>query len=50
MTYGVRVGVVGATGAVGTVTLSLLAARGFANVSALASARSAGSTRPLRRA
>ena len=38
----VRVGVVGATGAVGTVTLELLAERGFRNVRALASARSAG--------
>jgi aspartate-semialdehyde dehydrogenase len=38
----VRIGVVGATGAVGTVTLELLAERGFENVRALASARSAG--------
>jgi aspartate-semialdehyde dehydrogenase len=38
----VRVGVVGATGAVGTVTLALLAERGFDDVRALASARSAG--------
>lgn len=38
-----RVGVVGATGAVGTVTLSLLAERGFEQVRALASSRSAGS-------
>ena len=38
-----RIGVVGATGAVGTVTLGLLAARGYANVRAYASARSAGS-------
>ncbi len=37
-----RIGVVGATGAVGTVTLELLAERGFATVRALASARSAG--------
>ncbi len=37
-----RVGVVGATGAVGTVTLQLLAERGFADVRALASSRSAG--------
>ncbi len=36
------VGVVGATGAVGTVTLDLLAARGFENVRVFASARSAG--------
>jgi aspartate-semialdehyde dehydrogenase len=39
---GVRVGVVGATGAVGTVTLSLLAERGFEQVRAFASSRSAG--------
>ena len=39
-----RVGVVGATGAVGTVTLELLAERGFQQVRALASARSAGTT------
>jgi aspartate-semialdehyde dehydrogenase len=38
----VRVGVVGATGAVGTVTLSLLAERGFEDVRAFASSRSAG--------
>ena len=38
----VRIGVVGATGAVGTVTLELLAERGFADVRAFASARSAG--------
>jgi aspartate-semialdehyde dehydrogenase len=38
----VRVGVVGATGAVGTVTLELLAERGFEHVRAFASARSAG--------
>ena len=37
-----RVGVVGATGAVGTVTLELLAERGFADVRAFASSRSAG--------
>jgi aspartate-semialdehyde dehydrogenase len=37
-----RVGVVGATGAVGTVTLSLLAERGFDDVRAFASSRSAG--------
>jgi aspartate-semialdehyde dehydrogenase len=37
-----RVGVVGATGAVGTVTLGLLAERGFENVRAFASSRSAG--------
>jgi aspartate-semialdehyde dehydrogenase len=38
-----RIGVVGATGAVGTVTLQLLADRGYENVRAFASARSAGS-------
>jgi aspartate-semialdehyde dehydrogenase len=38
----VRVGVVGATGAVGTVTLDLLRQRGYTNVRAFASARSAG--------
>jgi aspartate-semialdehyde dehydrogenase len=37
-----RIGVVGATGAVGTVTLALLAERGYENVRAFASARSAG--------
>jgi aspartate-semialdehyde dehydrogenase len=37
-----RIGVVGATGAVGTVTLQLLAERGYADVRALASSRSAG--------
>jgi aspartate-semialdehyde dehydrogenase len=37
-----RIGVVGATGAVGTVTLRLLRERGYANVRAFASARSAG--------
>ena len=40
----VRIGVVGATGAVGTVTLELLAERGFDDVRAFASARSAGKT------
>ena len=39
-----RIGIVGATGAVGTVTLGLLAARGYTNVRAFASARSAGKT------
>lgn len=39
----VRIGVVGATGAVGTVTLALLAERGYERVRALASSRSAGS-------
>jgi len=37
-----RIGVVGATGAVGTVTLRLLAERGYDNVRAFASGRSAG--------
>jgi aspartate-semialdehyde dehydrogenase len=37
-----RIGVVGATGAVGGVTLALLAERGYRNVRAFASARSAG--------
>jgi aspartate-semialdehyde dehydrogenase len=37
-----RIGVVGATGAVGTVTLALLQERGYENVRAFASARSAG--------
>jgi aspartate-semialdehyde dehydrogenase len=37
-----HIGVVGATGAVGTVTLRLLRERGYANVRAFASARSAG--------
>jgi aspartate-semialdehyde dehydrogenase len=40
----VRVGVIGATGAVGGVTIPILRARGFENVRAFASARSAGST------
>src|SRR4051812_6270389 len=39
-----RIGVVGATGAVGTVTLDLLAKRGYTNVRAFASQRSAGKT------
>jgi len=38
-----RIGVVGATGAVGTVTTELLRERGYGNVRAFASARSAGS-------
>ena len=42
----VRIGVVGATGAVGTVTLELLAERGFEDVRAFASARSAGRAVP----
>jgi aspartate-semialdehyde dehydrogenase len=43
MPSGPRIGVVGATGAVGTVTLELLAERGFREVRAFASSRSAGS-------
>ena len=39
-----KIGVVGATGAVGTVTLELLAERGLTDVRAFASARSAGRT------
>ena len=39
-----RIGVVGATGAVGGVTLGLLRERGYENVRAFASARSAGAT------
>jgi aspartate-semialdehyde dehydrogenase len=39
-----RIGVVGATGAVGTVTLRLLRERGYATVRAFASGRSAGRT------
>jgi aspartate-semialdehyde dehydrogenase len=39
-----RIGVVGATGAVGTVTLALLQERGHDNVRAFASARSAGTS------
>ena len=39
-----RIGVVGATGAVGRVTLALLADRGFQQVRAFASSRSAGTT------
>ena len=38
----VRIGVVGATGAVGSVTMRLLRERGYGNVRAFASARSAG--------
>ena len=38
----IRIGVVGATGAVGSVTLGLLRERGYENVRAFASARSAG--------
>jgi aspartate-semialdehyde dehydrogenase len=39
---GARIGVVGATGAVGTVALALLRERGYENIRAFASARSAG--------
>jgi aspartate-semialdehyde dehydrogenase len=42
-----RIAVVGATGAVGPVTLALLAERGFGQVRAFASARSAGSAAPF---
>ena len=42
-----RLGVVGATGAVGTVTLQLLAERGHSDVRAFASARSAGKELPF---
>jgi aspartate-semialdehyde dehydrogenase len=41
-----RIGVVGATGAVGQVTLELLSERGLGQVRAFASSRSAGSTVP----
>ena len=44
-----KIGVVGATGAVGTVTLSLLAERGYERVRAFASARSAGKAVPFGR-
>ena len=37
-----RIGVIGATGAVGTVTLQLLRERGYRNIRAFASSRSAG--------
>ena len=40
----VAIGVVGATGAVGPVTLELLRERGYQNLRAFASARSAGSS------
>ena len=42
-----RIGVVGATGAVGTVTLGLLAERGYEDVRTFASARSAGRRLPF---
>lgn len=44
MTGSPRIAVVGATGAVGRVTLGLLRERGYSDVHAFASARSAGST------
>ena len=43
MTADARIGVIGATGAVGTVTLGLLAERGYEHVRAFASSRSASS-------
>ena len=43
-TSGPRIGVIGATGAVGVVTLGLLAERGYENVRVFASTRSAGTT------
>ena len=42
MSREIRIGVVGGTGAVGTVTLGLLREHGFENVRVFASARSAG--------
>ena len=42
-----RIGVIGATGAVGTLTLALLAERGYQNVRVFASARSAGCELPF---
>src|SRR5436309_3375280 len=42
-----RIGVVGATGAVGRVALGLLAERGYGHVRAFASARSAGTSVPF---
>ncbi len=42
MSDGPRIGVVGATGAVGTITLELLRERGYRNVRPFASSRSAG--------
>ncbi|MEJ7792501.1 MAG: Asd/ArgC dimerization domain-containing protein [Gaiellaceae bacterium] len=42
MSNGPRIGVVGATGAVGTITLELLRERGYRNVRPFASSRSAG--------
>ena len=42
-----RIGVIGATGAVGSITLQLLAERGYGHVRAFASGRSAGSRLPF---
>jgi len=47
MVSGPRIGVVGATGAVGTITMQLLAERGYRDVRAFASARSAGARLPF---
>jgi aspartate-semialdehyde dehydrogenase len=47
VTRDARIGVVGATGAVGTVTLGLLAQRGYTTVRAFASSRSAGGSLPF---
>jgi aspartate-semialdehyde dehydrogenase len=47
MSLRATIGVVGATGAVGTVTLALLAERGYDDVRAFASSRSAGSRVPF---
>ena len=47
MVSGPRIGVIGATGAVGTITLQLLAERGYRDVRAFASARSAGARLPF---
>jgi aspartate-semialdehyde dehydrogenase len=47
MASGPSIGVVGATGAVGTVTLELLAERGYDDVRAFASAKSAGTSVPF---
>jgi aspartate-semialdehyde dehydrogenase len=47
MSLHARIGVVGATGAVGTVTLALLAERGYDEVRAFASSRSAASRVPF---
>jgi aspartate-semialdehyde dehydrogenase len=49
MSSDARIGVVGATGAVGQVTLALLAERGYERVRAFASARSAGTSVPFGR-